>query len=700
MTDTANFLVELGTEELPPKALLRLSEAFVQGMTLGLNEARLSFTEINGFATPRRLAVSVTALATGQPMQRIELRGPPVDRAFDAEGKPTRAAQAFAEKCGVAIDALDRQITPKGEWLFYAGEQAGQPAAELLEAIVSQALSSLPIPKRMRWGSSDVEFVRPAHWLVMLLDNAVIDASILGLTADRFTFGHRFMAPARLELKHADDYVDALAKQGKVMADFGERRDKIVALAEQAAQDISGEAMLDPAVVDEVTALVEWPVTVMGRFPEEFLRLPAEVLVSTLQDHQKYFPVRANGKLLPAFITISNLESKDPEQVQRGNERVVLPRLADAAFFWDQDTKRVLADRQTDLEAVVYQQGLGSLRDKSARVAKLAAELAPLVDADVKVTQRAAELAKTDLLTDMVGEFPNLQGRMGYYYAAHDGEPEAVSIALEEQYLPRHAGDQLPQSPVGNALSLADRLDTLAGIFALGKKPSGNKDPFALRRQALGVIRIAISNNIDLNLIELLNSAIALQPVADVPAKLAEQLYDFVLDRARAWYLDGQAPSLGRGSVTTELFNAVRSRSPASLVDLHQRLCAVAEFVQLDEADSLAAANKRIANILKSAEHTGSTEVDEQLFADAEEGKLFNAVNKIIPAHRKDLESRKYSSALKRLASLRKPVDNFFDKVMVMAEDDQQRNNRLAQLTQLRELFLDIADISALPSQS
>ena len=693
---TASFLVELGTEELPPKALLRLSNAFGDGIAARLGEAELDFQALQKYATPRRLAVHISGLRTEQAARVVEHRGPPVDRAFDSEGEPTRAATAFAEKHGVTIDQLQRQKTPKGEWLFYSGEQTGKPATELLPTIVDAALAALPIPKRMRWGNNTVEFVRPVHWLVMLLDEQVITAEILGQKSGRVTYGHRFHAPDGIHLKHADDYPDILQKQGYVMPDFTERRAEILKLAATAAESLNGEAVLEPDVVDEVTALVEWPVPVVGQFDEKYLRLPSEVLMSTLQDHQKYFPLRKGNDLLPAFIAISNLNSKDPDQVRLGNERVVLPRLADAAFFWDQDTKQSLASREPALDAVVYQEGLGSLREKSTRVASLAADIAASLGTNEQDTKRAALLAKTDLLTDMVAEFPELQGRMGYYYALHDGEPDTVARAIEEQYLPRHAGDNLPGTPIGNALSLAERFDTLAGIFALDKKPTGNKDPFGLRRQALGIVRICINNRLDLDLKSLLQKALDLQPVKSPSADPESQLYDFILDRAQAWYTDGQAPDFGDEPPSMELFLAVRDRKPNSLVDLHERVCALNQFMQLDAADSLAAANKRIANILKSADVSSETKINVQLFAEDEERNLHGAVQEILSAHEQDLVTRNYASALGRLAELRTPVDKYFDKVMVMADDDDQRMNRLAQLVELRSLFLDIADISGL----
>lgn len=695
MSKTADFLVELGTEELPPKALLTLRDAFARGIRTGLAEARLTHGELLAYATPRRLAVLVEALETEQPLQTIENRGPPTRLAYDEDGKPTKAAEAFAKKCGVTISDLDTLSTDKGEWLFYKGEVAGKPATELLGDIVNRSLAALPIPKRMRWGASDVEFVRPAHWLVMLLGKDVVAADVLGLTAGNTTHGHRFHAPEPIVLKQPGDYVETLRSKGRVIADFAERRALVEAGANDSAQAAGGSAIIDPAVLDEVTALVEWPVPITGRFDEKFLRLPLEVLVYTLQDHQRYFPVEQGGELLPAFITMSNLDSTDPARVQAGNERVVLPRLADAEFFFDKDSRTPLADRQASLESVVYQKGLGTLSDKTARVAELAVELANTTGADADKVARAAALARTDLVTDMVGEFPNLQGRMGYYYATHDGEPEAVAVAIEEQYLPRQAGDRLPATPAGQALSLADRLDTLAGIFALGKRPTGNKDPFSLRRQALGIVRILVESELDTDLKALLTKAVELQPVQGED-DVATELYDFIVERMRAWYLDGQAPDFAKGDISAEMFESVRNRAPASLLDFHQRLKAVQNFVGHESAESLAAANKRIANILKKSDTASGDTVDEQLFDAAEEQQLHTAVAELLPQHEADLGNRDYGAALERLATLRAPVDGYFDEVMVMAEDEKVRANRLAQLGQLRSLFLDVADISCL----
>jgi glycyl-tRNA synthetase beta chain len=698
----ADFLVELGTEELPPKALLRLRDAFRDGVVAGLLEARLNHGAVLAYATPRRLSVLVNSLTLTQPVQEIESRGPPVRIAYDDDGNPTQAALAFAGKCGVPVEQLETVATGKGEWLYFKGSASGAAAKDLLGNIVANSLAALPIPKRMRWGSSDVEFVRPVHWLVMLLGTEIVTAEVLNLKSGRTTYGHRFLAPAPIALKSPADYVEVLRTTGRVIVDCAERQALIEAMARQTAIDAGGTAVLQADVVEEVTALVELPVPVAGSFDAVFLRLPPEVLISTLQDHQRYFPVQGTDGLLPAFVTISNLESTDPDQVRRGNERVVLPRLADAAFFWDQDSAVPLSSRVENLKNVVYQKGLGSLHDKSQRVGELAALVAGYLQADIETVERAATLARTDLLTAMVGEFPELQGRMGYYYARNDGESEAVAVAIEEQYLPRHAGDRLPATPIGMALSLADRLDTLAGIFALGKKPSGNKDPFGLRRQALGLIRILIECRIDVDLPALLVAAVELQPLENPVSPTVTELNEFILERLRSWYITGQAPGFAKGDITPEMFESVRSRAPASPLDFQERLVAVYRFMSLDAASALAAANKRIANILKKADqHTDKSSdnpVSAALFDADEEQELYKAVVAVLPGHKTDLAARNYADVLLRLAELRGPVDGYFDQVMVMTDDAKQRANRLAQLSQLRELFLDVADISCIPT--
>jgi len=697
MAGTADFLVEIGTEELPPKALADLERAFAGQLGDGLRGASLGFSALRSYATPRRLAVLVKDLQLEQPEQVIEKRGPPVAVAYGADGAPTRAAIAFAEGCGIPVEAVGRVETPKGAWLFHSARSAGRPASQLLTGIVTAALAALPIPRRMRWGSGDAEFVRPAHWIVMLLGDAVLQAPVLGLVPGRKTRGHRFHAPGELTIGKPADYAALLLEHGKVIPDFAARRDRLRQLADAAARSAGGHAVYSDELLDEVAGLVEWPVAITGGFAPEFLRLPEEVLIATLQGHQRYFPIRdAAGKLMPRFITTANLESRDPDQIRQGNERVVLPRLSDAAFFWDQDRKTPLGARVERLASVVFQQGLGSLLDRSRRVAVLAGEISRALGDDPAVVERAALLAKTDLLTQMVGEFPELQGRMGFRYATADGEPAAVASAIEEQYLPRHAGDRLPASPAGRSLAIADRADALAGVFALGKRPSGNKDPFGLRRAALGLLRILVEDGVDLDLPALIRHAIALQPATvQDPAALAGELFDFILERGRAWYLDGLAPGLPAGSVTAETFEAVRLRRPPSPVDFHARLLGVRSFLSLAEAESLAVANKRIANILRTA-GAGGLQVDAALFEAAEERALHAAIENVSAAHRQHLARRDYRQALQDLAALKAPVDAFFEAVLVMAEAPAVRNNRLAQLRRLRELFLDVADLSCL----
>ncbi|MEO7386200.1 MAG: glycine--tRNA ligase subunit beta [Gammaproteobacteria bacterium] len=698
MTAAADFLVEIGTEELPPKSLAYLERAFATQIQDGLNAASLGFAELRSFSTPRRLAVLVSGLHLRQPVQLIEKRGPPVAVAFGADGLPTRAAVAFAESCGVPVDAVGRVETPKGAWLFHSAQLPGKPAAELLTGIVTAALAALPIPRRMRWGSGDAEFVRPAHWIVMLLGNDVLEALVLALVPGRKTRGHRFHAPDELVIGRPADYPALLADRGKVIPDFAARRARVQQLADTAALAAGGRAVYSEELLDEVTGLVEWPVAITGSFDAKFLRLPEEVLIATLQGHQRYFPIRDSaGRLMPRFITTANLESRDPEQVRQGNERVILPRLSDAAFFWDQDRQSPLMARVEPLGAVVFQKGLGSLLDRSRRVATLGGEIAKALGDDPAPVERAALLAKADLLTQMVGEFPELQGRMGFHYATQDGEPPAVATAIEEQYLPRHAGDRLPGSAAGRTLAIADRADVLAGVFSLGKRPSGNKDPFGLRRAALGLLRILVEDGVDLDLPALLARAIALQPgnVKDAAA-LATELFDFVVERGRSWYLEGLAPGLPAGAVTAETFEAVRLRRPASPVDFHARLLGVRAFLGLPEAESLAVANKRIANILRTAAAAGDHRVNPSLFEADEERALHAAIEKVGDSHRQHLARRDYRQALQGLAALKPPVDAFFEAVLVMADQPTVRNNRLAQLRRLRELFLDVADLSCL----
>ncbi|MEO8062563.1 MAG: glycine--tRNA ligase subunit beta [Pseudomonadota bacterium] len=692
---TKDFLVELGTEELPPLALPELEKAFAAGIRAGLAEASLPHAGLRSFATPRRLAVLVRDLAAVQPAQTLKLKGPPVSAAFGKDGKPAIAALKFAEKCGVDVSALGRITEGKGEFLFFEGSKPGLTTASLLPAIVQKSLDALPIPKRMRWGSSTAEFVRPVHWLVMLFGAEVVATRILDTDSGNTTRGHRFMAPGELTLKLPAEYEATLRDKGKVVADFAARRALIREQATAAGKQLGGGALLDDELLEEVTALVEWPSAVAGEFEPRFLELPREVLISTLQEHQRYFPVEsAAGKLLPHFITVSNIESRDVAKVRAGNERVVRPRLSDAAFFWSQDRKQPLAARQAGLDAVTFQAKLGSVGDKVRRVSTLAGEIALLIDADRAQTVRAAELAKCDLLSAMVGEFPELQGIMGRYYATADGEPAEVAAAIDEHYLPRGAGGALPNTGAGVAVALADRLDTLAGIFAIGQKPSGTKDPFGLRRAAIGSLRILVEKKLGLDLRALTARAVQLQPVSN-PAVDAE-LWDYIVERLRAYFLDASNAGAVAG-VSTEMFDAVRASNPVSPVDFGARLTALVRFLGLPEAASLTAANKRIANILKKAEVGGSGTVDVTLLTEPAEKALHEALAGIVADVDRALAKRDYGAALAKLATLRSPVDGFFDDVMVNADDLNLKRNRLAMLAQLRQQFTRIADLSCLP---
>lgn len=682
-----DFLVEIGTEELPPKALRGLRDAFVAGLQRELDASRLAHGDLVGMASPRRLAVVVTDLAGGQEDREVVQKGPPVAIAFNDSGEPQPAALAFARKCGVAVEALERQSTDKGEWLFHTSREKGLTLPELAAGIVERALDGLPIPRPMRWGSGDAEFVRPVHWVVMLHGREPVPGNVLGIPAGQTSRGHRFHSSGDIVIGDPGSYADTLATEGRVIVDFDARREMIRAAVEEAAGALSGSPIGDDELFDEVAALVEWPVAVTGSFNKSFLDLPREVVVATLTGHQRYFPIAdENGALLPNFITVANIQSTDPDQVRRGNERVILPRLADAAFFWDADSRVSLGDRVPTLEKVVYQKGLGSVADKSRRVAAIAGRIAEAIGAEVEATTRAAEIGKCDLVTGMVGEFPELQGTMGRYYAGRSGEPERVAVAIEEQYQPRFSGDRLPASGEGRAVSLAERLDTLAGAFALGKKPSGNRDPFGLRRAALGVVRICIEGELDLDLVELANFASELQPVEK---SVGGDIVDFLIDRLRGYAMD-------RFEVTAEMFDAVRERSPSSLLDFAARLLAVREFVGHESAEALAAANKRIANILRQADFDGTGELDSRLLEDAAESKLSEAVSDARLAVGPLIDDRDYASALAKLAELRPSVDAFFDDVMVMADDAAVRRNRLLLLSGLRALFLRVADVSRL----
>ena len=692
----ADFLVEIGTEELPPKALKNLMIAFAGSLERLLIDNRLPHGSIRPFASPRRLAAIVSDLALAQGAREIDAKGPPVKVAFDDDGNAKPAAHAFAKKHGVEVDALQRTRSDKGEWLSYRSTEPGLSAAGLLPGIVEQALQALPVPRRMRWGSSDIEFVRPVHWIAMLHGKKVVHGNVMGHTAGNVTHGHRFMSKGELTIDEPAQYESLLLEKGCVIADFLVRQQKITDQVIAAAKLAGGVVVAGDELFEEVTALTEWPVALIGRFDKDFLDLPREVIAASLTGHQRYFPVAdKSGQLLPAFIVVANLESRNPDVVREGNERVIRPRLADAAFFWETDRKTPLGSRREPLAKVVYQKGLGSLLNKSERVERLCAVLAKQLGVAAESAMRAAQLSKCDLLTGMVGEFPELQGAMGRYYAEADGETGAVSGAIGDQYLPRFAGDRLPAAVDGQILALADKLDTLAGVFAIGKKPSGNKDPFGLRRAALGVIRILIECRLEVNLFDAVCDAVSIQPVETiVAADVSGQMYTFIAERLRSFYVD-------QPDISAEVFDSVynvEGRPSFTLPDFDKRILAVVAFLGMDESASLAAANKRISNILQQATITLNAKVDETLLIEAAEKDLFAALSSVMEDVQAYQASREYEVVLSRLARLKDPVDRFFDEVMVMADDDNLKKNRLTLLANLRAPFHTVADISRLSS--
>jgi glycyl-tRNA synthetase beta chain len=706
-----DFLVELGTEELPPKSLRALEIAFRDGVISRIVAAGLAHGAVESFATPRRLAVLVKRLATTAADQKVQRRGPPVSAAFDATGTPTRAALAFSQSCGVELPQLGRERDARDhEFLSYTGVKAGIAAVDLLPTVVSDALDAMPIAKRMRWGSGEAQFVRPVHWLVMLLGRDVIPARILDVDSGNETRGHRFHSSRALRIRSPNAYAGTLETRGHVIASFEERRSRIRAGVEALATSLQGQAHITEALLDEVTALVEWPVPLAGRFESRFLALPRELLVSVLQDHQRYFPVEgADGKLLDAFITVSNIDSSNLAVVRAGNERVVRPRLADAAFFWEQDRKTPLAARRSALDAVTFQAQLGSIGDKARRIEKLAVEIAARIDGDVTLAARAAQLAKCDLVSNLVGEFPELQGTMGRYYAAADGENQEVTAAIAEHYLPRGAGDSLPETRSGLAVALADRLDTLTGIFAIGQKPTGTRDPFALRRAAIGVLRMIREKHLPLDLISLIDSALHAHTVFESPAPqgkswparaaVASETYDYVMERLRATIFETSNIDRELIGATTERFDAVLAMRPRSPLDFDARLLALSAFLALPEAASLTSANKRIANLLKKSGGNDGLQgvVNPTHFKLGAERALYAAVQGALHSVPGRVAGGDYGMAFAELARLRPAVDAFFEDVMVMDPDPVLRANRLALLGTLRELFAGIADLSRLP---
>lgn len=685
---TKTFLAEIGTEELPPKALKKLAVAFKDNVEQELTQAGLAFDKVEWFASPRRLAVKVLGLVEAQPSKEVEKRGPAVAAAFDAEGKPTKAAEGWARGCGISVDQAERLVTDKGEWLIHRAVIEGQPTKNLLLGIISNALAKLPIPKTMRWGDKSEQFVRPVHTVTLLFGDELIEGEILGVASGKTIRGHRFLGEQEFNIDNADQYPEILEQKGSVIADFERRKAIILENSQQKATALGGVADIEESLLDEVTALVEFPNVLTAKFEERFLAVPAEALVYTMKGDQKYFPIYdKNGKLLPHFIFVSNINPQDPTAIIEGNEKVVRPRLTDAEFFFKTDLKQRLEDNLPRLKTVLFQQQLGTLFDKTKRIEKLSGEIAAQIGADVAKAERAGLLSKCDLMTNMVFEFTDTQGVMGMHYARHDGEDEEVAVALNEQYMPRFAGDELPHSLVACAVALADKLDTLTGIFGIGQHPKGDKDPFALRRAALGVLRIIVEKKLPLDLTDLVKKSTALFGDKLTNSNVVDYVVDFMLGRFRAWYQEE--------GIAVDVIQAVLARRPTRPADFDARVRAVAHFRTLDAAEALAAANKRVSNILAKAEgEIGEIHLDRCV--EPEEKALAESVLALQSEVQPLIAKGDYVAVLDKLANLRQPVDNFFEKVMVNAEDPQLRQNRLAILKTLQGLFLQVADISLL----
>ncbi|RBM25683.1 glycine--tRNA ligase subunit beta [Vibrio tarriae] len=682
------FLIELGTEELPPKQLRTLAEAFAANFSAELATADIAHEGVTWFATPRRLALKVVNLAESQPDRVVEKRGPAVNVAFDADGKPTKAAEGWARGNGITVEQAERLVTDKGEWLLFKEQVQGQQTASVVVEMAAKALANLPIAKPMRWGDKETQFIRPVKTLTILFGSELIQGEILGVASARTLRGHRFMGEAEFTIESAEQYPAILEERGKVIADYATRKAMIIEGSQQAAQQLGGIADLEDALVEEVTSLVEWPVVMTAKFEEKFLNVPAEALVYTMKGDQKYFPVYdASKKLLPNFIFVSNIESKEPRHIVEGNEKVVRPRLADAEFFFNTDRKRPLVDRLSLLENAIFQQQLGTIKDKTDRITELAGYIAEQIGADVEKSKRAGLLAKCDLMTSMVFEFTDTQGVMGMHYARHDGEAEEVAVALNEQYMPRFAGDELPSRGVSAAVAMADKLDTIVGIFGIGQAPKGS-DPFALRRASLGVLRILVEYGYQLDLVDLIAKAKSLFGNRLTNANVEQEVIEFMLGRFPTWYQDA--------GFSIDIIQAVLARNPTKPADFDQRVKAVSHFRALEEAEALAAANKRVGNILAKYDGELGEEIDLALLQEDAEKALAEAVEIMAEALEPAFATGNYQEALSKLAGLRAPVDAFFDNVMVMADDEALKKNRLTLLNKLRNLFLQIADISLL----
>jgi glycyl-tRNA synthetase beta chain len=684
-----NLLIEIGTEELPPKALRTLAESFLANFEAELTKADLPFTASTWYAAPRRLAISITQLALAQADKVVEKRGPAVSSAFDADGNPTKAAQGWARGNGITVEQAERLVTDKGEWLVHQAKIVGVATSSLIADMTQQALDKLPIPKPMRWGNNKTQFIRPVHTVTMLLGAESISGEVLGIQSARTIRGHRFMGQASFELDHADNYITMLKEQGKVIADYHVRKALIKADAEKAAAVIGGIAELEDDLLEEVTSLVEWPVVLTASFEEKFLNVPAEALVYTMKGDQKYFPVFDNaGKLLPNFIFVTNIESKDPQQIISGNEKVVRPRLADAEFFFNTDKKHTLESRLASLETVVFQKQLGTLKQRVERISAMAGFIAAQLNASEADASRAGLLSKADLMTNMVMEFTDTQGTMGMHYARLDGEPEAVAVAIEQQYKPKFSGDTVPTDAVSCAVALAEKLDTLVGIFGIGQAPKGAADPFALRRAAIGILRIIVENNLPLDLVELIAQAQTLHGDSLSNKTTADDVLEFFMARFRSWYQDK--------GIQVDVILAVLARRPTRPADFDSRVKAVSHFRSLEASTALAAANKRVSNILAKVEGTLPETINQSLLVEPAEKALADKLIQLQPELAPLFANADYQQALTLLADLRESVDTFFEDVMVMADDEALKNNRLALLNSLREQFLHVADISVL----
>ena len=684
-----NLLIEVGTEELPPKALRTLAESFVANFTEELKKADLAYETAHWHAAPRRLALEVKQLVSAQADKVVEKRGPAIAQAFDADGNPTKAAMGWARGNGITVEQAERLKTDKGEWLLHKAKVVGVETQSLIADMAQKALDKLPIPKPMRWGSSKTQFIRPVHTVTMLFGSDVIDGELLGIKSDRVIRGHRFMGESSFELDHADNYLSALEQKGKVLADYEQRKAMIKADAQKAAEQIGGVADLEDDLLEEVTSLVEWPIVLTANFEEKFLDVPPEALVYTMKGDQKYFPVfDKSGQLLPHFIFVTNIESKDPQQIISGNEKVVRPRLADAEFFFETDKKHSLASRLSSLETVIFQKQLGTIKQRVERISEMSGFIATSIDANSQDSARAGLLSKSDLMTNMVMEFTDLQGTMGMHYARLDGETEAVAVALQEQYKPKFSGDSVPTAPTSVCVALAEKLDTLVGIFGIGQAPKGAADPFALRRAAIGILRIIVENKLSLDLVDLIAKAQALHGDSLSNDKAAEQVLEFLMGRFRSWYQDQ--------GIEVDVILAVLARRPTKPADFDSRIKAVAHFRSLEQASALAAANKRVSNILAKVDDTIDSKIKSELLVEPAEQALAAKLTELEPQLAPLFAAGDYQQALALLANLRESVDQFFEDVMVMADDEALKQNRLALLSSLRDQFLHAADISLL----